>query len=62
MKKTYSAPKLTNHGSVNAVTAVTADSSRVDTLFGPPGGSTPITDGTGSLDACIITPGTSECR
>ncbi|MBU7583784.1 MAG: lasso peptide [Nostoc sp. TH1S01] len=61
MKKTYSAPKLTNHGSVNEVTAVTQDSARQDTLFGPPGGTTVVSNDQGSLDSCIISPGTTNC-
>lgn len=59
MKRAYEAPKLTNHGSVNTVTQISNDSTRRDTLFGP-NGSTAST-AQGSLDACIILPGTTTC-
>ncbi|MBW4630292.1 MAG: lasso peptide [Brasilonema octagenarum HA4186-MV1] len=53
MKKTYEAPRLTNHGNVSEITAFSFDSSKKDTYFGPPMASTPLLSGTGSLDGCV---------
>jgi hypothetical protein len=61
MKKAYTAPQLTNHGAINTVTQVTNDAARQDTLFGPPGGSAVVDNSQGSLDACIILPGQTNC-
>jgi len=61
MKKAYKAPQLTNHGSINTVTQVSNDDNRIDTLFGPPGGTTPVSADQGSVNACIIRPRTTTC-
>ena len=59
--KTYIKPELTTHGLVNELTTQSNDSSRKDTFFGPPNASTIISEGLGSLDACIIPPGGDQC-
>ena len=57
MKKTYSAPNLTSHGTVEKLTNFTGGAG-TDTLFGPPQGTTPVATSTGgSLDACITPKG-----
>ncbi|MBE9213094.1 lasso peptide [Plectonema cf. radiosum LEGE 06105] len=50
MKKSYEAPKLTNHGTVNSITQASVKGSPVDTVFGEDGSI--IGNLTGSLDAC----------
>lgn len=50
MKKSYEAPKLTNHGTVSSITEASNNGSPVDTVFGENG--LPIGNLTGSFDAC----------
>lgn len=62
MKKTYNAPKLTNHGSVEAITQLYGPGSRRDFLFftGNPNGVAPgtvVSGTTGSTDADIVPQG-----
>ncbi|MEI2581629.1 lasso peptide [Scytonema sp. PRP1] len=62
MKKTYNAPKLTNHGSVEAITQLFGPGSRKDFLIftGNPNGVAPgtvVSGTTGSTDADIVPQG-----
>ena len=50
MKKSYEAPKLTNHGTVSSITEASATGSPVDTVFGEDG--SVLGNLTGTVDAC----------
>ncbi|MBU7583783.1 MAG: lasso peptide [Nostoc sp. TH1S01] len=62
MKKLYCTPKLTDHGDISTITNISGGGTRQDVLFGPPKGSTVISNGQGSADdGCLIKPGTKVC-
>ena len=50
MKKSYKAPKLTNHGTVSSITEASVQGTPVDTVFGEDG--SVLDNLTGSFDAC----------
>ncbi|NWF57752.1 MAG: lasso peptide [Fischerella sp.] len=59
MKKTYSTPILTTHGSVEAITQMFGTSKREDFLFfsgnaSSPNGTVSLTGGTGSVDGILF--------
>lgn len=51
MKKQYSAPKMTTHGNVEAITQAIGPSSQTDTIFF---NGNPLTNGTGSIDGDLV--------
>lgn len=59
MRKTYLAPELLVHGSVQHITAASEDSDRQDRIFNASGMLTGTS--TGSLDSCYFRPGTEDC-